>query len=177
MDAILIIDMQKSVFTTPRYDSDGVVNRINRLSELTRKAGGLVIYIQHNGSVEDNMSEGSKGWELIDELNMKKSDFKITKSACDSFYDTDLESLLNGNNVKHVTITGAVTEFCVDTTIRSCLSKKFNVTVISDGHTTGNREHLDAKAIIEHHNWTWSNLIMPNAELKVITASTFINEI
>mgnify|MGYP000493800290 CR=1 FL=1 len=177
MNAILIIDMQKSVFTTPRYDSDGVVNRINKLSELTRKSDGIVIYIQHNGSEDDNMSEGSQGWEIIDELNINKSDFKITKSACDSFYKTDLESLLNENNVKHVTITGAVTEFCVDTTIRSCLSKEFNVTVISDGHTTGNREHLDANTIIEHHNWTWSNLIMPSVELKVITASEFISSI
>ncbi len=177
MNALLIIDMQKSVFTTPRYNSDEIVKRINDLSELTRKSEGIVIYIQHNGTEEDDMLENSQGWEIVDELNVNSRDLKITKSACDSFYKTDLEALLRKNNVKHVVVTGAVTEFCVDTTIRSCVSKEFNTTVISDGHTTGNREHLGAKDIIEHHNWTWKNLIIPSVNLEVITTSEFINQI
>lgn len=177
MNALLIIDMQKSVFATPRYDSDEVVNRINNLSELTRKSGGVVIYIQHNGTEEDDMLENSQGWEIIDGLNINSHDLKITKTACDSFYKTDLEALLIKNNVKHLVVTGAATEFCCDTTIRSCVSKGFNTTVISDGHTTGNREHLSAKEIIEHHNWTWKNLIIPGVKLEVITASEFIKKI
>lgn len=177
MNALLIIDMQKSVFSTPRYDSDEVINRINNLSDLTRKNGGIVIHIQHNGTEEDEMLENSQGWEIIDGLNINNHDLQISKSACDSFYKTDLEALLRKNNVKHVVVTGAVTEFCVDTTIRSCLSKEFNTTVISDAHTTGNREHLGAKEIIKHHNWTWKNLIVPNVNLEVITTTEFINEI
>ncbi len=171
MKALLIIDMQKALFETPRHDFNGVVNRINRLGEALRIAGGPVIYIQHNGTKEEGLNEGSQGWEIIDELDKNEADFKVAKTACDAFYQTELEALLKSKGITEVFITGAATEFCVDTSLRSCLSKGFNVTAISDGHTTGNRAHLTAEQIIEHHNWTWDNLIIPNVDIKVMTAS------
>lgn len=44
--------MQKGSFTpnTPRFDTEGVVNRMNELSDLFRKSELPVIYIQHDGS-------------------------------------------------------------------------------------------------------------------------------
>ncbi|WP_103072342.1 isochorismatase family protein [Aquimarina sediminis] len=177
MKALLVIDMQKSVFTTPRYDKDGVINRINNLASIVRDENGLVIFIQHNGSVEEDMNQGSKGWEIIDELNVVDNDIKITKTACDSFFKTDLESILKEYKVKDVIITGAVTELCVDTTFRSCLSKELNVTMISDGHTTGDREHLKANLIIQHHNWTWKNIIIPNTNIEVVKTNELITQL
>tara|TARA_R110000796_G_scaffold252637_1_gene389548 strand:- start:41 stop:187 length:147 start_codon:yes stop_codon:yes gene_type:complete len=43
--ALLVIDMQKGSFTpkTPRFDTDGVVKRINELSALFRKLSYAVI--------------------------------------------------------------------------------------------------------------------------------------
>ncbi|MDD7887792.1 isochorismatase family protein [Flavivirga sp. 57AJ16] len=45
--ALLMIDMQKGSFTpeTPRYDTDGVVNRINCLANKFRASGNHVFYI------------------------------------------------------------------------------------------------------------------------------------
>ncbi|EAQ67201.1 Isochorismatase family protein [Marinomonas sp. MED121] len=174
MKALLIIDMQKSLFKTPRHDFNGVVSRINTLADELRKAGGLVIYIQHNGAKEDDLLEGSQGWEIIDELDKSETDFRLTKTACDAFYQTELEALLKSKGITEVVITGAATEFCVDTSLRACLSKGFNVTAISDGHTTANREHLSAEQIIKHHNWSWENLIIPNVDIKIVTASEAI---
>lgn len=174
MKALLIIDMQKGLFETPRHDFNGVVKRINRLGETFRSAGDLVVYIQHNSSKEEGLFEGSQGWEIIDELDKSETDFKLTKTACDAFYQTELEALLKSKGITEVFITGAATEFCVDTSLRSCLSKGFNVTAISDGHTTANRGHLSAEQIIKHHNWSWENLIIPHVEINVVTASQAI---
>jgi nicotinamidase-related amidase len=54
MKALLIIDMQNTSFTpiTPRFDSEGVVQRINKLSHKFRLAGDMVIFIQHDGTKE-----------------------------------------------------------------------------------------------------------------------------
>ncbi|MGB0945053.1 MAG: cysteine hydrolase family protein [Marinomonas sp.] len=174
MKALLIIDMQKGLFETPRHDFNGVVKRINCLGESFRRADELVVYIQHNSSKEEGLFEGSQGWEIIDELDKSETDFKLTKTACDAFYQTELEALLKSKGITEVFITGAATEFCVDTSLRSCLSKGFNVTAISDGHTTANRDHLSAEQIIKHHNWSWENLIIPHVEIKVMTASKAI---
>lgn len=47
MKALLIIDMQKVSFTpeTPRFESEKVIERINRLSELFRAKGLPVSFI------------------------------------------------------------------------------------------------------------------------------------
>ena len=50
--ALLVIDMQKGSFTqeTPRYDTEGVVKRINSLSSIFRKRNFPVIFVQHDGT-------------------------------------------------------------------------------------------------------------------------------
>ena len=50
--ALLIIDMQKGSFMpkTPRFDTFGVVKRINELTELFRELNFPLIFIQHDGS-------------------------------------------------------------------------------------------------------------------------------
>ncbi len=37
MNALLIIDMQNSVFETKRYNQENVINNINLVSRLTKK--------------------------------------------------------------------------------------------------------------------------------------------
>ena len=33
------------------------------------------------------------------------------------------------------------------------------VIVVTDAHTLSDRPHLDARSVIRHHHWVWSNLI------------------
>ncbi|MNF54025.1 hypothetical protein D3C84_354360 [compost metagenome] len=33
--------------------------------------------------------------------------------------------------------------------------------MLQDGHTTADRPHLSAEQIIEHHNWMWQHLDLP----------------
>jgi nicotinamidase-related amidase len=63
------------------------------------------------------------------------------------------------------------------TTIRSAVSHNLNVVVVSDGHTTADRPHLDAQFIIGHHNWMWSTLITPNAPVVLVTAADLLAEL
>ena len=174
MDVLLIIDMQKALFSTPRFDSEGVINRINMIAEKTRKDLGKVIYIQHNGSEEKGLLPQSKGWQLLDNLYVDENDLFVTKTTCDSFYNTDLQEKLAELPVKRVIITGCATDFCIDTTIRAAASKNYSIVVVKDGHTTGDRPHLDAIEIIEHHNWVWENLIVPKTEIKVVPTTTLL---
>ncbi|MCP4694589.1 MAG: isochorismatase family protein, partial [Desulfobacterales bacterium] len=71
-------------------------------------------------------------------------------------------------------VTGCATDFCVDTTVRSAASKDYEMVVVSDAHTTGDRPHLGAEAIIEHHNWVWENFIPPGKDIMVAPAERVI---
>jgi nicotinamidase-related amidase len=49
------------------------------------------------------------------------------------------------------------TEFCVDTAVRSAFERDYQVTLVSDGHTTFDTPALEAERIVAHHNQTLGN--------------------
>ncbi len=176
---LLIIDMQLGLFSdeTPRFDANGVVDRINRLSKAIRQQGGNVIFIQHDGPEGDGLEPGTPGWAILPGLDRIESDPVIRKKACDSFYETELRNLLDKHNSREIITTGCATDFCVDTTIRSAASNGFDVVVASDCHTTADRPHLDAQTIIQHHNFVWENFIHPKSKVRVVSSDELIKEI
>ncbi len=168
--ALLIIDMQKGSFTqqTPRFDTKGVIRRINILGEMFRQADFPVIFIQHDGTKMNEFVPDTTEWELLDELNVGSTDIFINKYANDAFYKSNLEIKLKELNVNELIITGCATDFCVESTVQSALSKDFNVTVVKGAHTTGDRPHLNAGKVIEHYNWVWQNMTPTKGTIRVI---------
>jgi nicotinamidase-related amidase len=169
MKALLIIDMQKVSFTpqTPRFDSEGVVQRINKLSDIFRLAGDKVIFIQHDGSKEGFCKPNTSEWEILSSLDVKPNDLIISKTANDSFYRTTLKEELIKWGISELIVTGCATDFCVDSTIKSALVNDFNITVIKDAHTTADRPNLKAKQVIDHYNWIWSEMTPTKGRINV----------
>jgi len=178
LDALLIIDMQVGSFEgqPPRHDAEAVIARINALIRGVRRAGGLVVFIQH-GEPRGALEPGTPGWEILPALERDPADPVVRKTACDAFYETDLQEVLARHAVRRLIVTGCATDFCVDTTIRSAASKDYEVVVAADGHTTRDRPHLDAASIIRHHNWMWENLILPHGEVRVVPAEEILGEL
>jgi len=168
--ALLIIDMQKGSFTpqTPRYDTKGVVERINALARILRASNCQVIFIQHDGTALDEFRPNSMEWELLDELVVDPKDIIITKYANDAFYRSSLSSKLKALQIEELFVSGCATDFCVESTIQSALTKNFDITVVADAHTTGNRPNLMAKQVIDHYNWVWQNMIPTKGKIKVL---------
>ncbi|MEC3908542.1 cysteine hydrolase family protein [Tamlana sp. 2201CG12-4] len=167
--ALLIIDMQKGSFTpkTPRYDTNGVVKKINDLTDTFRAKGYPVIFIQHDGSGGNEFIPNTESWALLDDLTTQKTDIFIDKYANDVFYNSKLKITLDKLNINQLYITGCATDFCIEATVQSALSKDYNITVVKDGHTTGDRPHLSAKQVITHYNWVWQNMIPTKGTIKV----------
>lgn len=161
MKALLIIDMQKGSFTpkTPRYDTPGVVSRINALASQHRSEGNPVIFIQHDGTAMGEFIPQTSEWDLLDELDTQPNDLYLDKYANDVFYHSNLGETLERLGVKEVYITGCATDFCVESTIQSALTKDYHITIVKDGHTTGDRPGLTAKQVIDHYNWVWGNML------------------
>ncbi|MBX2842286.1 MAG: isochorismatase family protein [Flammeovirgaceae bacterium] len=167
--ALLIIDMQKGSFTdkTPRFDTTGVVKRINALAQKFRVGELPVIFIQHDGSKWKAFVPNTSEWELLDELDVNPNDLILSKTANDAFYNSALEFKLRELEVKDLVITGCATDFCVEATIQSALVKNYNITVVKNGHTTGDRPHLKAEQVIEQYNWMWQNMIPTEGKIEV----------
>ena len=167
--ALIIIDMQAGSFTadTPRHDAQALVVRLNALAGRVRESSGLVIFVRHDGPEGDPHYPGLPGWRILPELEILPDDRIMAKTACDSFLDTELEDILRRDGIDRLIITGCATDYCVDTTVRSALARGYETIAPSDGHTTADRPHLNARQIIAHHNAIWADFIAPRGSARV----------
>jgi nicotinamidase-related amidase len=167
--ALIIIDMQRGSFTeaAPRYDADGLVDRLNALADRVRQIGGLVVFVQHEGPDGDAHHPSQPGFDLLPELRVEPNDLRVRKRSCDAFLDTRLRDELVAASVGELIITGCATDFCVDTTVRAALALGYPTIAPSDGHTTADRPYLRAEQIIEHHNAIWADFLSPVGPARV----------
>jgi nicotinamidase-related amidase len=153
---VVVIDIQSGLFDgDPRpYEADEVVQRINSVTDQARAAGVPVIFIQseHPGFLE----YGTNRWQLQSGLAVKEGDIKIRKTMANAFLKTNLEETLKSIGANNLIICGYSTEFCVDSTLRYASALGYNIQLVTDAHTTHDKEHLSAKQIREHHNITLS---------------------
>jgi nicotinamidase-related amidase len=175
-DVLVVVDMQVGLLDgAPKHDLAGVIRRINALAAMVRQHGGQVVWIRHCGKDGDDFEPGSKGWAFLPELVQNAGDVVVEKTLNDSFAGTALHDTLQRRAPNRVLIAGWATDFCVDATVRSAVSRDYAVVVVSDGHTLGDRPHLDAPTVIRHHNWVWSGLLT-NRSIHVATASELLAE-
>jgi len=177
--AFLVIDMQKGSFTpsTPRHDTDGVVQRINLIAKAFRSNSLPVFFIQHDGTIAGDFVPYTTEWELLDNLKVEAGDILVNKYANDVFYQSDLESQLKQCSVDELIISGCATDFCVEATIQSALSKDYKIIVVEDGHTTGERPHLKAVQVIAHYNWVWKNMIPTKGNVNVMPHQVILDKL
>lgn len=152
--ALLIIDVQEAMFSSTKwkaYNEENLQENIRELSCEARENDVPIIYIQHSAE-EGDFQLKTKGWEISKKICPMDKDYKITKTECDSFYKTDLKKLLDDLGIERLIICGMQTEYCVDTTCRNAFSKGYELTIVSDCHSTFDSDILKAEQIIAHHN-------------------------
>ncbi|WP_374337834.1 cysteine hydrolase family protein [Leeia sp.] len=155
--ALLVIDMQQGLFSTPPFELAQVIERINQLTTAARAAGQPVIWIMHE-KPESPLAYQSPGWQLQPGLLREPSDREVRKTTPDSFLRTELQALLDAEQVKQLVICGYACEFCVDTTVRQAAARGYPVSLVADAHTTHDKPHATAAAIRAHENATLPNI-------------------
>ena len=176
MDAMVVVDMQVGLLNgPPKHDLPGVVERINRLTAAVRARGGTIVWIRHCGAAGDDFEPKTPGWAFLAELDCQPDDVVVDKTLNDPFAGTELRATLERLAPDRVLVAGWATDFCVDATVRSAVSNDHHVVVVADGHTVSDRPHLDAPAVMRHHNWVWSNLISSRS-IRVAPAAELLAE-
>lgn len=175
MDAMIVVDMQVGLLAgSPKHDLQGVIGRIKQVAATVRARSGKIIWIRHCGS-GDEFAPGTPGWAFLPEMDRQQADVVVEKTLNDPFARTNLQMTLAEIEPERVLIAGWATDFCVDATVRSSVANDHHVVVVSDGHTLSDRPHLDAPAVIRHHNWVWSNLLT-NRSIRIANAEELLAE-
>lgn len=170
--ALLVIDLQRGVLPGC-FDVDGVLARTVLLIDRARSAGTPVVWVQHE---EDGMEEGTEAWELADGLVPAEAEPRIRKHYRDAFADTDLDEVLERLDVGRLVVAGAQSDYCVRTTAQSAAVRGFDVTLVSDAHTTTDTEwdgvEITGQQIVAHTNRYFDGLRYPGQLFELAEAAT-----
>lgn len=181
--ALLLIDTQNDVLKgvgLPERQAIIEANfqeAIERLSQVKQQANALdipVIIVQHAGKSGHRLEVESKGWQVHEKLALTEQDVVISKTTSDSFHETSLENILRELEVEHLVVGGFLTQYCLDLSIRRAVSLGFNVTLISDGHSTCDESGITFDKIIAHHNNILPVLNIDGRSIEVKTADEIV---
>lgn len=134
--ALLVIDVQNDV-VADGFDSQGVVDRIGKVVDAARSASVPVVYVQHQ---DEWMAPGSEGWHIRPEVAPLEDEPIVAKEYPDSFAETNLREVLDRLGIGRLIVTGAQSDACVRATSHRALGEGYDVTLVSDAHTTSERE-------------------------------------
>jgi isochorismate hydrolase len=98
----------------------------------------------------------------------------VHKLYGDSFVGTDLEAALAAAKVGHLVVVGAQTDACIRSTIHGAFTRGYDVTLVSDAHTTEDMTEWGAPppdVIIKHTNMYWGFQSAPGRTAKVVTTA------
>jgi nicotinamidase-related amidase len=158
--ALLVIDVQNDVVATA-HDRDGVIANIAHLVDRARAEGTPVIWVQHS---DDDLPQGSDGWQYVPELTRDGSEPLIHKQYGDSFEATDLEGVLAERKVGRLIVTGAQTDACIRSTLHGAIVRGYDAELVSDAHTTEDQSQWGAPPpdqVIAHTNLYWQHQTAP----------------
>lgn len=144
--ALIVIDMLKDFIEKngALYCGDKVRDIIpfvqKRIEEI-RNTGGTVIFLQDNHSEDDpefkmfpkHCIKGTKGAEVIDEIEINEDDIVIPKTRYSGFYNTELGKLLKEKKIGEVEVMGVCTSICVMDTVGDLRNRDYSVIVWKNG--------------------------------------------
>ena len=167
--ALLVIDVQKDVMDGAQ-DRDAVIANIASLVDKARSEDVPVVWVAHN---DEGMPLNSDQWQYVDELKRDDDEPLVHKTYGDSFEDTDLEDVLAAAGVGRLVVAGAQSDACIRSTLHGGLARGYDVTLVSDAHTTQDMTqwgNIPPADVITFTNLYWGFTSAPGRATGVVRA-------
>lgn len=158
--ALLVVDVQNGVLDGA-HEREAVVANIGRLVDEARRENVPVVWVRHS---DERIVTGSDRWRIVSELTPGEAEPVIEKSYGDSFEATTLETVLSDLGVGRLVVVGAQTDACIRSTLHGAFVRGYDVTLVSDAHTTEDLTAWGAPPpaqVIAHTNLYWTYQTAP----------------
>lgn len=170
--ALLLIDAQVNMFdpANPVAGADVLMERLKDLLVRARSAHARVIFIRNCGGPNDPDARGTSGWRLHPALEPAAGDLVLDKTTCNTFESTSLAEELKSRGIKRLVIAGLQSDYCIRETALGGIGLGFDVTLVSDGHSTYGAEGKTAEEITDAVNAELGGLVKLEGALETSLA-------
>jgi len=145
-NALIIIDMVKDYFSPESNypiteHAKAIIPPINHLIGIFRQKEFPVIFstdafqaddFLFKGKMHPHAIKGTRGAEVVDDLDMATEDLWLPKPRFSAFFNTGLENILREQNVTSCSVAGIATSFCVLTTAMDAVCHNFETVILED---------------------------------------------
>lgn len=144
--ALVLVDIQNDYFPSFRGSKmalphmDAAANNAARLVEQARQSQIPVIHVRHvmTSTQAPFFLPDSEGSEIHPCVAPIQSETVVLKKRPNSFFQTSLSEELAGNKTRKLIICGAMSQMCVDATVRAAVDLGYEVTVAEDACAAAN---------------------------------------
>lgn len=131
--ALIIIDMQTVYLQEDPIEQKAIEKAcmyINHVAEQFRAQEHLVIHIQ---DIEGMHQANQEQYEVIPEIEVMDTDFRVTKENSNAFWQTELEQILLDHGVELIVLSGFAAEHCVLFTYNGAAERGFTPVILQNG--------------------------------------------
>lgn len=167
---LLVVDVQVGVMEG-KWEVARIVANIALAVERARRQDVPIIWVQHS---EDDLPMGSAAWQWVPELVAAPGETLIHKRFNSAFEQTTLEAELARLGATRIVLAGASTNWCIRATAYGALDRGYDLTLVSDAHTTGTAvfedgTSIDPANVIRDLNYVMTWLSYPGRTNGVVT--------
>lgn len=135
--ALILVDIQNDYFPGGKWTLSGMdaaADNARRLLDATRTSGNLVVHIRHEFPTSEApfFVPGSAGARIHPKVMNQDGEAVVQKHHINSFRETRLKEILDGNAIQKVVICGAMSHMCVDAVTRAAADFGYQCTVVHD---------------------------------------------
>lgn len=170
--ALVVVDVQVGVMGDA-WEAPRVIGHVARAVARARAQGVPVIWVQH---ASDELPRDSASWQWVPELRPAQDEPLIHKAFNSAFEATTLEEALAVRGISHVVLAGAATNWCIRATAYGALDRGYDMTLVSDAHSTGSMtlddgSTIEAATVVRDLNLAMTWLRYPGRRNRAVAAA------
>ena len=155
-DVLIVIDLQNGVCFSGEhlFDLQNLLTKVNNRIALYREHQKPIIFVQH---CDEELIPEEEVWAIHADLNVQEQDYLVRKEHANSFYKTNLQTILEQLAVQRIEFCGAQTEYCMDATIKFAHGLGYENLMVRHATSTLNNPFMTARETIDFYENIWNN--------------------
>ena len=168
---LLVIDTQKAIVTDELFALNLLVENVSRLIRQARMNGIEVLYIRHDD--REDTSVPDPDLDIYEGFAPAPGEHVIVKRFNSAFRQTDLEAYLDSKGERQLMVTGIMTDFCIDATIKSGFERGFEIVVPANANSCTGNDYMSAETTYRYFN----QMMWPRRYARCVTMEEAENSI